>query len=93
MKLRDVYGFQVAGSPSVGNVHITNPVAPYIKQRDEKLIKLEQQVNKSMFEAIAKLEPVKPEKFLQPTNKVKMVSYEEAIKELANALKPTDNKP
>jgi len=93
MKLRDVYGFQVAGSPPAMNVQLPNMTAPYVKQRDEKLVKLEQQVNKSMFEAIAKLEPVKPEKFLQPANKVKMVSYEEAIKELANALKPTDNKP
>jgi len=67
--------------------------APYVRQRDENLVKLEQQVNKSMIEAIAKLEPVKPEKFLKPANKVKMVSYEEAIKELTNALKPTDNKP
>ena len=93
MKLRDVYGFLVAGSPPAMNVQLPNMTAPYVKQRDEKLVKLEQQVNKSMFEAIAKLEPVKPEKFLQPANKVKMVSYEEAIKELANALKPTDNKP
>ena len=32
------------------------------------------------------------EKFLQPSNKVKIVSYEDAIKELANSLKSTDNK-
>ena len=93
MKLRDVYGFQVADSPPAMNVQLPNMTAPFVKQRDDKLMKLEQQVNKSMHDAIAKLEPVKPEKFSQPSNKVRMVSYEDAIKELANALKSTDNKP
>jgi|APCry1669188970_1035186.scaffolds.fasta_scaffold55910_2 aspartyl/asparaginyl-tRNA synthetase len=93
MKLRDVYGFQVAGSPPAMNVQLPNMTAPFVKQRDEKLMKLEQQVNKSMHDAIAKLEPIKPEKFSQPSNKVRMVSYEDAIKELANSLKSTDNKP
>jgi len=92
MKLRDIYGYQIAGSPPAMNVQLPSMTAPYVKQRDEKLMRLEQQVNKSMVEAIAKLEPVKPEKFLQPSNKVRMVSYEDAIKELANALKSTDNK-
>jgi len=87
-----MYGNFVAGKPPVGNVDVSAPRILSTRERDPKFIKLEQQVNNQMQAAIAKLEPVQPKNFLQPSNKVKMVSYEDAIKELANTFKPTDNK-
>ena len=90
MKLRDQYGNFVHGIPAVSNY--TAHVGGVVKSKDSKIDALEQKVNETMLSAIRSLNPVQQDKFLQPSNKIRMVSYEEAIKELANSLKPTDDK-
>ena len=90
MKLRDQYGNFIHEIPVASNY--TAHVGGVVKSKDSKINDLEQKVNETMLSAIGSLNPVHPDKFLQPSNKIRMVRYDEAIKELANSLKPTDNK-
>jgi len=90
MKLKDMYGQFVARTGPVLNVSFPNEIN-FVKERDPKNIALENSVNAKMNEAIEKATP-KQKKLPEPTNKIRMVSYEEAMKELSNTLKSTDNK-
>lgn len=90
MKLRDMYGRLIAHAGPALNVSFPNEIN-FIKERDPKSIALEASVNAKMNEAIDKATP-KQKKLPEPINKIRMVSYEEAIKELSNTLKSTDNK-
>ena len=90
MKLRDRYGNFTHEIPAASNY--TAHVGGVVKSKDSKIDALEQKVNKTMLSAIISLNPVQQDNFLQPSNKIRMVSYEEAIKELTNSLKPTDDK-
>lgn len=90
MKLRDMYGDFIASKGPVLNVHIPSNIM-VTRERDPQSIALEQNVSLQMQKAIDSVTP-KEKKIIQPANKIRMVSYEEAIKELANTLKSTDNK-
>ena len=85
-----MYGNLIAGKGPVLNVHIPSNLM-VTKERDPKSIAMEQSVTQQMQKAIDNVTP-KEKKLPQPSNKIRMVSYEEAIKELANNLKSTDNK-
>jgi aspartyl/asparaginyl-tRNA synthetase len=91
MKLRDMYGQLIAGKGSVLDVQLPQQIS-FIKERDPHSIALENSINSKMSKAIEQATQKDTKKIPQPTNKVKIVSYEEAIKELSNTLKPTDNK-
>lgn len=90
MKLRDMYGRYIAGVGPILNVQIPNEIM-IIRDRDPKSIALEQSVQNKMQDVLSSVTP-KEKKLPQPANKIRIVSYEEAIKELANTLKPTDDK-
>lgn len=90
MKLRDMYGNLIAGKGPVLNVHIPSNIM-VTRERDPQSIALEQNVTNQMQRAIDNVTP-KEKKLPQPTNKVRIISYEEAIKELANTLKSADDK-
>jgi hypothetical protein len=90
MKLRDVYGQLIAGKGSVLNVQIPQQIS-FSRERDPKAIALENSVNSQMKQALEKANPEPKKKIPQPVDKVKIISYEEAIKELANGFKPINN--
>ena len=90
MKLRDMYGQYISGVGPILNVQIPSNIV-VTRERDPQSIALEQAVTKKMSEVIDASLP-KAKQLPQPTNKIRIVSYEEAIKELANTLKPADNK-
>lgn len=87
----DMYGRYISDKGPVLNVHIPNDIL-CLKERDPKSIELERSVNSKMNQAIENALPKNAKKLPQPVNKVRIVNYEEAIKELANTLKSTDNK-
>lgn len=87
MKLNDIYGSRVAGNPSVIKVDLPNMSVPTLRQRDKKLVDLENTVTKKMNDAVNKIVPPPNKKFSEKPGSIKIVSYEEAIKELANTYK------
>lgn len=87
----DMYGRYISDKGPVLNVHIPNNIL-CVKERDPKSIELERSVNSKMNQAIENALPTKVKKLPQLANKVRIVNYEEAIKELANTLKSTNNK-
>ena len=91
MKLRDMYGRYISEKGPILNVHIPNDIM-CVKERDPKSIALEQSVTAKMNQAMDNVIPKQDKKLPQPSNKIRIVSYEEAIKELTNTLKSTDNK-
>jgi aspartyl/asparaginyl-tRNA synthetase len=91
MKLRDKYGQYIAGKGPVLNVQLPSEIS-FAKERDPSSIALEKKVNEEMSKALEKALPKENKKMPQLSNKIRIVSYEEAVKELANTLKPTDNK-
>lgn len=91
MKLKDMYGNYIAGKGPVINVDIPSQIS-FTKERDPKTIALENAVNVQMNKAIEAVQPKEQKKLPQAPNKIKIVSYEEAIRELSNTLKSTDNK-
>lgn len=80
MELNDVYGKNVAGKGSIYTAGITNSITA-VKERDPKSIELERTVDNKMVKA---LESVLPKEVKQPSpsNTIRNVSVEEAIKEL-----------
>jgi hypothetical protein len=93
MKLKDLYGNYIAGKPNVLNVVLPNITPQSFVEKDPKSLELERSVNEKMQKAIEASTPKEVKKSFQPPYKTRIVSYEEAIKELANILKLTDNKP
>ena len=87
----DMYGRYISDKGPVLNVHIPNDIL-CLKERDPKSIELERFVNSKMNQAIENVLPTNVKKLPQPVNKVRIVNYEEAIKDLANTLKSTNNK-
>lgn len=85
-----MYGGYISGKGPVLNVHIPNDIM-CVKERDPKSIALEQAVSTKMNEAIENALPKQEKKIPQPSNKIRIVSYEEAVKELTNTLKPSNN--
>lgn len=92
MKLKDLYGNYIAGKPNVLNVVLPKITPQSFVEKDPKSLELERSVNEKMQKAIEASTPNKVKKPFQPTFKTRIVSYEEAIKELADTLKLTDNK-
>lgn len=90
MKLRDMYGQFVARTGPVLNVSFPKEIN-FVKERDPKNVALENAVNAKMNQAIEQATP-KQKKLPEPVDKIRIVSYEEAVKELSNTLKPTNNK-
>lgn len=88
MKLMDMYGRYISDKGPVLNVHIPKDIM-CLKERDPASIALEKSVNIKMNQAIESALPKQEKKLPQPFNKIKIVSYEEAIKELANSPKST----
>lgn len=86
-----MYGRLISEKGPILNVHIPNDIM-CVKERDSKSIELERSVNSKMNQAIENALPKQVKKLPQPANKVRIVSYEEAMKELADTFKPTDNK-
>lgn len=91
MKLIDMYGRFISGKGPVLKVNIPNNIL-CVKERDPKSIELERNVNSKMNQAIENALPKNLKKLPQPVNKIRIINYEEAIKELANTLKSTNNK-
>jgi hypothetical protein len=92
MKLKDIYGNYIAGKPNVMNVVLPNITPKSFIEKDPKSVELERSVNEKMQKAIDGVVPQQTKKVFNPPHKTRIVSYEEAIKELANTLKLTDNK-
>lgn len=90
MKLRDMYGNLIAGKGPVLNVQLPSNLI-VTRERDPRSVQMEQNVANQMQKAIDSISPV-TKKLPQPENKIRIVSYEEAVKELANTLKSTNNK-
>lgn len=90
MKLRDMYGNLIAGKGPVLNVQLPSNLI-VTRERDPRSVQMEQNVANQMQKAIDSVTPVS-KKLPQPENKIRIVSYEEAVKELANTLKSTYNK-
>lgn len=93
MKLKDLYGNYIAGKPNVLKVAMPNITPLSFVEKDPKSLELERSVTEKMHKAIEATTPAQVKKTFQPPYKTRIVSYEEAIKELANTLKLTDNKP
>ena len=86
----DMYGQYIAGRGPVINVQIPTSIT-FAQERDPKIVALEQNVNSRMSSAIDSVTPAH-KKLPCPIDKIRIVSYKEAIMELANSLKLTDNK-
>lgn len=91
MKLRDVYGQLIAGKGSVLNVQIPQTLS-FTKERDPQSIALENKVAMEMSKAIESVTKQEGKKLPKPPDKIRIVSYEEAKKELSNGFKPSDDK-
>jgi len=84
MKLNDIYGKLVANKGSVLPLQQTNPsVLPLQKQRDPKSVQLEADIAKKMNDAIVSQQPKETPKQSLPPQTIKEVSFEDALKELA----------
>jgi len=84
MKLNDIYGKLVANKGSVLPLQQTNPsVLPLQKQRDPKSVQLEADIAKKMNDAIVNQQPKETPKQSLPPQTIKEVSFEDALKELA----------
>ena len=97
MKLKDIYGSNVAGkgpiipAQTMGQMSGSSQYLP-VKERDPKSIKLEndvvQKMTQAVVQALPKNVPVAP---VAPPQSLKTVSFEDAIRELAELEK--NNKP
>lgn len=85
-----MYGNLIAGKGPVLNVQLPSNLI-VTRERDPRSVQMEQNVANQMQKAIDSISPV-TKKLPQPENKIRIVSYEEAVKELANTLKSTNNK-
>jgi hypothetical protein len=87
--LENLYRQQIAGRGKIYNANVAaSPIA--IKQRDPKSIEMESALTKSMHEALQKVVP--QHKPIKQVAGLRVVSPEEAEKELADLLKLSDNK-
>jgi len=84
VKLNDIYGNFVAPKGSITPLQHSNPSSlPIKKERDPKSVQLEADVALKMNKALQQQQPVEAPKPVQPPQQVKDVSFEEALKELA----------
>lgn len=89
MDIKDVYGSQVAGKPAIHNIPHQHSIP--IKERDPKLIQLENDVANAMNKAIEATLPKQVIEAPKQTTGVKHVGVEEALKELQELLKGNKN--
>jgi hypothetical protein len=94
MKLKDIYGSNVAGkgpiipAQTMGQMSGSSQYLP-VKERDPKSIKLENDVTQKMTQAVVQALPKNAP--VAPPQSLKTVSFEDAIRELAEFEK--NNKP
>lgn len=94
MKLKDIYGSNVAGkgpiipAQTMGRMSGSSQYLP-VKERDPKSIKLENDVAQKMTQAVVQALPKNVP--VAPPQSLKTVSFEDAIRELAEFEK--NNKP
>ena len=94
MKLKDIYGANVAGkgpiipAQTMGQMSGSSQYLP-VKERDPKSIKLENDVAQKMTQAVIQALPKNVP--VAPPQSLKTVSFEDAIRELAEFEK--NNKP
>jgi hypothetical protein len=94
MKLKDIYGSNVAGrgpimpAQTMGQMSGSSQYLP-VKERDPKSIKLENDVAQKMTQAVVQALPKNIP--VAPPQSLKTVSFEDAIRELAEFEK--NNKP
>jgi hypothetical protein len=76
--LENIYASSVANRGSINNLSFGSSMVQ--KERDPSLVNLENTVFSQMFELIKEEKPPKP---VYKENELKVVSYEDAIRELA----------
>jgi len=76
--LGNVYSFNVMGKRSITNLSYGSSMVQ--KERDPSLVNLENTVFAQLFELVKEEKPPKP---VYKQNELKVVSYEDALKELA----------
>ena len=86
MKIGELYNQFIAGKGRIFNSGISSNVMP-IRERDPKSIELENDVTLKMQQAIESVQPMQAKKTFIPPNQIRIVSYEDAIKELASIQK------
>ena len=84
-----MYGAYISEKGPVLNVHIPRDIM-CLKERDPASVALDKSVNIKMNQAIESILPKQEKKLPHPVNKIKIISYEEAVKELATNLKSTN---
>ena len=75
--LAKIYSSNVRGKASISNISYGSNMVQ--KERDPSLVNLENTVFSQMFELVKEEKPPKP---VYKQNELKVVSYEEAVKEL-----------
>lgn len=91
MKLRNMYGEYIANFGPVLNVSVPADIIS-VRERDQRSIQLENSVTSNMLSALSK-HTAPSKKLPEPANKIRVVNYEDAIKELiACTLKPANDK-
>jgi len=84
VKLNDIYGNFVAPKGSITPLQHSNPSSlPIKKERDPKSVQLEADIAKKMNDAIVSQQPKETPKQSLPPQTIKEVSFEDALKELA----------
>jgi len=97
MKLKDIYGSSVAGRGPIMSAQTMDQMSGSsqylpVKERDPRSIKLENDVAQKMTQAVVKALPKNaPMAPVAPPQSLKTVSFEDAIRELAELEK--NNKP
>ena len=86
MKIGDLYDRFIAGKGKIYNSGISNNVIS-TRERDPKSIELENNVTLKMQQAVESVQPKQAKKAFIPPNQIRIVSYEDAIKELASIQK------
>ena len=76
--LENIYASSIANRGSINNLSFGSSIVQ--KERDPSLINLENKVFSQMFELVKEEKPPKP---VYKQNELKVVSYEDALKELA----------